>query len=515
MSNPVQKRAPEREQARKVSIVIPTHNNLSLLLECIESLRSQDYPRESIEVVVVDNGSTDRTPHVLGERFPHVKLLRMETNTGFAVACNAGASVAGGDFVAFLNNDAVADSGWLSSLFRALDVGGEATVCAASRIVSRDGTETEFSGAASNLFGAGRPTSVWGWPDNPEPPATGSPILFASGGAMLIHRDTFLEVGGFDPSYFAYFEDVDLGWRLWLLGYRIVYAPDAVVKHIGGATGRRSGLHRQYTLWECNALATVIKNYESGNMEKLLSAALLLQYKRALLSTGDAIPTEDYRLGGPRDTNTANVERLPKVSVAHIAAIDRLNSILPQLMEKRRDIQARRVRSDAEILPLLGRPFEAQYAGAHYAEVVRELAAALDLYDITAQASPNRVLIVGGNEEAPGIVELAARLKSQFLVATAIVDSEASGSAEVVGGYTTHRLRVEDDNLANLLAHADVVVVMPSRRQLAALRETTAPVAFYGGPSDEFDAALLFYSSDDPRLIALCREPRARSSISL
>ena len=105
---------------------------------------------------------------------------------------------------------------------------------------------------------------------------------------MLIHRDTFLEVGGFDPSFFAYFEDVDLGWRLWLLGYRVVYAPDAVVRHIGGATGRRSSEHRRYTLWECNTLATIIKNYEGGNMEKILTAALLLQYKRALLSTGDA-----------------------------------------------------------------------------------------------------------------------------------------------------------------------------------------------------------------------------------
>jgi len=230
---------------RKVSVVIPTYNNLSLLLECIESVRAQDYPRESIEIVVVDNASEDRTTQVIKDRFPYVKLIRMETNTGFAVACNRGATAAQSEYVAFLNNDAVAESNWLTALFAALDASDQKTVCVASRIMSRDADETEYDGAASNLFGAGRPTSVWGWPDSPEAPITGSPLLFASGGAMLIHRSTFLEVGGFDPAFFAYFEDVDLGWRLWILGYRVVYAQDAVVRHIGGATGKRTGMHRR------------------------------------------------------------------------------------------------------------------------------------------------------------------------------------------------------------------------------------------------------------------------------
>ena len=135
------------------------------------------------------------------------------------------------------------------------------------------------------------------------------------------------------------------------------------------------------------------------------------------------ISPADYHLGGPRDTNTANVERLPKVSVAHIAAIDR-KRMLPQIMEKRRDIQARRVRSDAEILPLLGRPFEAQYAGAHYAEAVRDLAAALRLYDITAPVSPNRVLIIGSSAEMPGMLEVAAHIDADALIALAVLDED-------------------------------------------------------------------------------------------
>lgn len=268
---------------RSVSIVVPTYDNLTLLAECLTSVGRLDYPRDHLEVIVLDNGSTDGTPEEISVIFPQVRILRMERNTGFAPACNQSALQATGDYVAFLNDDAVVDRGWLRGLFAGLDAGGGGAVSAGAHIRSRDGKEAEFSGATSNLFGVGRPRPVWGWPDAVSPPVKGSSILFASGGAMLIHRRTFLEVGGFDPQYFAYFEDVDLGWRLWALGHRVVYAPDAVTYHIGGATGSRSPEHRRYTLWECNSLATVLKNYESRNMERMLSTSLLLLYRRSTL----------------------------------------------------------------------------------------------------------------------------------------------------------------------------------------------------------------------------------------
>jgi len=461
-----------------ISIVIPTYNNLSLLLECIESVRRQDYPPEKIEIVVVDNFSTDRTREIIRDRFPYIKLVPLETNTGFAVACNRGATLAKGDYVAFLNNDAVADKGWLRALVNTLASDGESAVCVASRIVSRDGSQTEFDGAASNLFGAGRPTSAWGWPDALSPPAKGSPILFASGGAMLIQRSVFLDVGGFDPVYFAYFEDVDLGWRLWVLGYRVVYAPDAVVKHLGGATARRTGEHRRYVLWECNALATIVKNYETGNMEQILTVALLLEYKRALLAAGHSVQPADYHLGGPADSNKANVERLPKVSVAHLAAIDRLNSILPQLMESRRKIQARRKRSDAEILPLLGRPFEPQYAGKPYAEASGALAVAMGLHGITAPSSPGRALLVGGLKDLPLLVETAERLKANYLIAIALLGR--TGTPRIEAGNAVHELTEAEPAFTRLIKNADLLVSTSGYADLAAISSALVPVQIIG-----------------------------------
>ena len=140
-------------------MVIPTYNNLSLLLECLKSVQNLDYPRELTRSHRCGQCIERSHARSASQPFPYVRLVRLETNTGFAPACDRGAQEAKGEYVAFLNNDAVVSPDWLTALLAALKAGEEGTVCAASRILSRDGNETEYSGAASNLFGAGRPES--------------------------------------------------------------------------------------------------------------------------------------------------------------------------------------------------------------------------------------------------------------------------------------------------------------------------------------------------------------------
>jgi hypothetical protein len=491
-----------------VSVVIPTYNNLGLLRDCLRSVHALDYSAGRLEVTVVDNGSSDGTHRAVHAPEVGVRCLRLEQNTGFAAACNRGAAESSGDYVAFLNDDALADPQWLTRMFEALDAGGEGTVCVASRILSRDGEEIEFNGASSNLFGVGRPRSVWGWPDAPQPPVKGSPLLFASGGAMLVHRRTFLDADGFDPNFFAYFEDVDLGWRLWALGHRVVYAPDAVVRHIGGATGTRQPAHRRYTLWECNSLATVLKNYESGNMERLLSGALLLLYKRALLAAGDAFDPRDYALSGPKDDNPANIERLPRISVAHMAAIDRFNMLLPRLMEGRRRIQSARVRSDREILPLLGRLWEPQFAGRAYADASRQLAAALDLYGLTAEALPNRVLVLAGPSDAEAAT-IATAVGAEFLVALASVEPGAEHGWSAEEGYTRHRVDPTSPAAQALIQQADAVLAFPGATSALSPGVST-PVALLGAaaPAD-LPGVKRIETADLAALRRFCLEPGA------
>ncbi len=497
--------------AATVSVVIPTFNNISILRDCLQSLREINYPEALLEVVVVDNGSSDRTADLLATRYSWARQIRLEENRGFAEACNRGAAAASGEYVALLNDDALPDTQWLNALFAGLHAGGEGAVCAASRILSRDGQEVEFSGASANLFGVGRPRSAWGWPDTPQMPVEGSPLLFASGGAMLINRRTFLDVGGFDPVFFAYFEDVDLGWRLWALGHRVVYAPGAIVRHIGGATGSRSGAHRRYTLWECNSLATIIKNYEEGNMERLLSAAVLLLYKRAILSAGGSFSSSDYKLTAPKDTNIANTEQLPKISIAHLAAINRLNAHLPHFMQERRRIQAQRVRSDAEILPLLGRAFEPQFAGTEYAEAARRLAASLDLYAITNEAAPNRLLIVASSDEEDSGKALAAKLQQYGRIALAsVVSGQHLATSEMREGFIHHSLQANDPNLRGLIQQADALIALPGAATLRAVQQSETPAAILGGyPAAQLPPGALHVTGiDDPALIDFCLRPR-------
>ena len=497
-----------------VAVVVPTYNNVRLLLECLQGVRALSYPRERIEVIVIDNASTDGTARLLAGRQPMVKCITLDKNTGFAIACNRGAAEASSEYVAFLNDDAVPERGWIGGLLAGLEAGGEGAVCAASHIRSRDGREVEYDGASANLFGVGRPRPTWGWLDSPEKPVEGSPVLFASGGAMLVHRRTFLDVGGFDQHFFAYFGDVHLGWRLWVMGYRVVYAPSAVVRHVGGATGSRSPAHRRYTLWECNSLATILKNYEGGNMERILSTGLMLLYKRAVLSAGDAFRSEDYELTGPRDTNTANIERLPKVSVAHLAAIKRFNSLLPYFMEERRRIQAARRRSDEEIRPLLGRPIEPQFAGEEYAKAAHALAHSMQLHDIAGIEGRRRALIVAPVGQETNATALAAHLTDQLLVALAVVGEGIEGSAVALEyGFVRHACSRNDPALRELIRQADTLLVYPGALSQHSIDEATSPVAYVRVDTSEVPSGALAFSADDPALIDFCIEPTQQSKI--
>src|SRR5699024_5381652 len=100
------------------------------------------------------------------------------------------------------------------------------------------------------------------------------PTLFASGGAMVVRRSVFIETGGFDESFFAFFEDVDFGWRLWLLGYEVRYVPRSVVSHHHHGTVERFGYPRERYLLERNALSTVFKNWGDERLSRILPASL-------------------------------------------------------------------------------------------------------------------------------------------------------------------------------------------------------------------------------------------------
>lgn len=214
-----------------VSIIVVTWNGRAYVEACLEAVAAQ--VGVDAETIVVDNGSTDGTRDLVRNRFPHVRVVALPDNRGFAAGNNAGARVARGGFLAFLNNDAVPEPTWLCAL-RAGVLASSGFLLATSRIVYMHDSSV-IDSAGDGLFRAGG--AFKRHHGAPMHLADKSGEVFGMcGAACLIGRQVFEELGGFDEDFFASHEDVDLSYRARLRGYRCRYVADAIVRHHGSAT---------------------------------------------------------------------------------------------------------------------------------------------------------------------------------------------------------------------------------------------------------------------------------------
>jgi len=265
----------------KISVAVLSWNGRRHLETCLAALAGQDDPGVDWEVLVLDNGSTDGTADWLRATvLPRVRLIASPVNLGFCAGNNRLVAEAAGDAVAFLNNDTRPRPGWLKALAAALAAAPPDVAAVSGQIVDWAGERLDFGRGAVTFDGHAfqldfrRPLTV------ARVPAAGEELPFACGGNMLIRRASFLAAGGFDEDYFAYLEDVDLGWRLWSGGERIVFAPEAVVHHRSSATSDLLGLYNRGFLFERNAFLTAYKNYEAGLWERIMPALLLTLLSR-------------------------------------------------------------------------------------------------------------------------------------------------------------------------------------------------------------------------------------------
>jgi GT2 family glycosyltransferase len=284
----------------QVSVAILSWNGRHHLETCLEALSQQHDPGVGWDVLVLDNGSTDGTGAWLRARYPEgrlasppasprLRVLESPVNLGFCAGNNRLVAAASGD-VAFLNNDTRPGRGWLAALVRAL-AGAPSDVAAVSgKIVDWDGERLDFGRGVMTFDGHAFQLDFRRSLGSARVPARGEELLFACGGNMLIRRASFLAVGGFDESYFAYLEDVDLGWRLWSGGERVIFEPDAIVHHRSNATSDLLGLYNRGFLFERNAFLTAYKNYEAGLWEQVMPALLLTFLSRTQTMLADNNP---------------------------------------------------------------------------------------------------------------------------------------------------------------------------------------------------------------------------------
>ncbi|MBI2821170.1 MAG: glycosyltransferase family 2 protein [Acidobacteria bacterium] len=339
-----------------ISVLIPNFNGRRHLGACLESLQQQR--RKIEEVVVFDNGSRDQSVEFISENFPSVRVIASADNCGFAGALNRAARCARGEWLAFMNNDMRAAPDWMEA---SLERSGTHE-CIASRILNWEGDKVDFDGSSLQYLGFADQLGIG---ENSARPSAAGPILFPCGGAMFIRRDLFLDVGGFDEDYFAIYEDVDLGWRLWLQGHEVFFDPACVVYHRGHATLDARREEKKRYLMHRNALFTMIKNLQQERFEKIVPVAFFQAIRRAVRFSGIDKTAfyfwEDTEL--PRDEASWWMCR---DAVNHLVALDDVIENWFQLMEKRQQVQARRRRPDSEIASLFHDPFRRIFKDADY-----------------------------------------------------------------------------------------------------------------------------------------------------
>ncbi|HEX3040678.1 MAG TPA: glycosyltransferase family 2 protein [Solirubrobacterales bacterium] len=217
--------------AIRASVVVPVHGRAGLTERCLRLLLA-DLPA-GCEAIVVDDASEDRTPRMLDGFGEAIRALRLERNAGFAGACNAGAALARGEHLVFLNNDTEPQSGWLAALLDCAEAHPEAAVVGA-KLLHPVGTVQH----AGVVFGQdGYPHNLYaGFPAGHPAPNRKRRLQAVTGACMLVRREAFERVGGFDEGFLNSMEDVDLCLRLGEAGREVRYTPAAVVTHLESAT---------------------------------------------------------------------------------------------------------------------------------------------------------------------------------------------------------------------------------------------------------------------------------------
>jgi GT2 family glycosyltransferase/glycosyltransferase involved in cell wall biosynthesis len=356
----------------------------------LDGVAGVDWPAEDLEVIAVDSGAGDARVERIASAFPSGQTITLEDSVGFGAACNRAVDAATGEFVAFLNNDARPDPKWLREAVEVLRRDGT-IACVASKILDRDGHNVDFVEAALTFYGhrVKPPTAE---PDSPEY-AREADVLFASAAAMVVRTDVYREVGGFDDLYFQLCEDVDLGWRLWVLGHRVRYVPASLVYQQHNGTAQQYGEWYQHYLLERNGLFTIFKNYGDESLRRALPAALMLAIRRGVALGGDDPHALDLqRATEPREGARIEVDARTAGSAF---AIDALVEAMPELAVSRRAIQTARRRGDQEILGLFRAPMVADIGDPYFVDGLSATVDGLQVDEIFGDR--RRILVATGD----------------------------------------------------------------------------------------------------------------------
>lgn len=329
-----------------VSIIIINFNGLNYLKDCFESLRKIDY--QNWEVIVVDNGSTDGSVEYLQEykKFKRLKIIRNSRNLGFAEPNNQGYRQADGDYILLLNNDTVVKSDFVRLTVERMAKEPEIGVAQPKIYLMEKAGYLDNTGSFITKTGF---LKHEGFLEKDSARFNKEKNIFAAKGAcMFIKREIIEKVGLFDKDFFAYFEESDFCWRVWLTGYKIIYFPDTYIYHKLGATSKKMNQFSINYHSLKNRLASLIKNLEGYNLLLVLVPHLIILGIIAL-----------YYLSSLR---------FDKAKMVMNALWWNIINLYP-LLKKRTEVQRFRILGDREIFRKVGRKVSIFSMLKHFREV--------------------------------------------------------------------------------------------------------------------------------------------------
>ncbi len=316
-----------------VSVIIANLNSRQYLARCLLSLMDIDYPKQKLEIILVDDASSDDSVDFIKHKFPSVKIIRNKKSLGPAESRNIGIKIAKGNLIAFLDNDVEVEANWLKPLVDTIISNGNIAICSPKVLFLHNKKQINSAGGAVNMYGDG-----WGrgvFEEDRYQYDNKKNIFFGCSVAMLTKKEIIERIGCFDKDYFYLYEDLDYAWRANLIGFKVAYVPESVVYHKFGATMKRdSSVVRFFT--ERNRILTLLKNYETMTLIRVLPKFLKQRINRVI-----------YNIKGIKKMNFQGY-------LSFLAAWLWNALHIYETLKKRASIQSMRQISDKGIFDLMG-----------------------------------------------------------------------------------------------------------------------------------------------------------------
>jgi GT2 family glycosyltransferase len=432
-----------------ISVVVLTWNGIHYLAPCLESLLAQD--GADLEIIVVDNGSTDGTPDLMAERYPGVRLIRNERNLGFAAGNNIGLRAAAGDLMVLLNVDTEVHPGWLAALVAAFE--DPATGIVGCKLLYPDGT---IQHAGAYLYGPrGESAHVGRFAQDDGRFDKLIDSDFVTGAAIAIRRQTLEQIGFLDESFAPiYYEDVDWCYRARAAGFRVVYQSQAVVTHHESTTSTEFSYWRKFALNQ-GRIRFLFKNlplerllHESGPAELAWVSSLdrtteLMAARGAYLKTLIELPGILAFRGSDREEAVALRGLLADLRAGAIASLEALPDSPPPTRELEpasvvhQETACRQPSAGEGVFDKLRRLWRA----LHYLDVLPDVVAHLHQHDQTLEKHGQ---IVGD------LAHHAARLEEQIGQQRRILEGQSRDAAENIRELTTLAERIVQLEMASV-----------------------------------------------------------------